>query len=212
MASFEWWVPIPWVLAALSVTVAVIAFRRSRHPAMKIHRMATECLGRHPDWDYHEYFYLDLLCLGTDVFDLEVYLECDHSYREHGRRNSLVRRFQFKPLGALPNPIKNGQVVRFELGDHDFRDLRGRRTFDPRLPSELWPGRVRIAAYHSGRRLLLALSSWRFRRLLRSFDSLCVEGHPLGHKKQPQPEDKAMPNKPLHPTLGSGASRRSSVG
>src|ERR1700676_2691938 len=180
MPHLEWWTPIPWVLALVSIAVAIFVFRRNRHSALKIHKMRTDCLGKHPDYAYHEYWRLDFVCLGADIFDLEVYLECDHSYWQRGRRQSLIRRYAFKPLGDLANPLKNNQVASFELSDHDFRDLRGRKVFDPRLPSQLWPSRVRIAAYHSGQRKLFSRSSWRFRRVLQSFDSLCVEGHPLG--------------------------------
>jgi hypothetical protein len=117
--------------------------------------MAVEYSGRAPDWKYHKYFRLDLLCVGSDVFDLQVFMECDYSYRHRGRRMELSRRMQFKSLDALPNPIKR---------EHHY--------YDTRVPSELSPGRVRIAIYHSGRRLLWARSSWRFRKLLREF---CAE-------------------------------------
>jgi hypothetical protein len=92
MTHLEWWTPNLWVLAIVSIAVAVFVFRRSRHPSLKIHKMWTECLGSYPDYGYHEYWRLDFVCLGADIFDLKAYLECDHSYWQRGRRQSLIRR------------------------------------------------------------------------------------------------------------------------
>jgi hypothetical protein len=136
VSAFPWWTPLPWLLTAIAITIAIIAFRRGRLASVRIHSMEVNCLGRGPSYDYHEYFRVELLCTGADVYGLELFLECDHSYREHGRQQPLVRKFEFKPLGELPVPLKNGQVVAFELGDHDFRDLVGRRWFDPHTA---WP-------------------------------------------------------------------------
>jgi hypothetical protein len=59
------------------------------------------------------------------------------------------------------------------LPDHHFRDLCDRKYLEPRTPSQLWPWLVRLVAYHSGKRRLVTISSWRFWRVLRSFDYLC---------------------------------------
>lgn len=149
---------------------------------MRFVRLDTGCTGRHPDYSYHEYLRLHLLCVGADVFDPVVVLECDHSHRLT-RWGIGTTRSAFKPIDPLPNPWKNGQVLRFELGDHEFRD-QARQFADARVPSELFPSRVRIAVYGSGGRLLVARSSWRFRRALRDFDSLCRE--PLRQSEAPQ--------------------------
>lgn len=183
--NLQWWMPIPWVLAAASATIAVLAFRRSRLPHVRIHRLAVECTARHPDWRNHEYLNLDLLCLGADIFDLEAYCECDYSYRRGWWRYPVSRHSRFVPIGTLPNPVKNGQIVRFETADHEYRFLQDRRYADIRVPSQLWPGRVRIAVYHSGKRLLLSHSSWRFRSLLKQFDSL---GREDGAAPSPYPK------------------------
>jgi hypothetical protein len=177
MSQLQWWTPIPWALALVSIAVALFAFRRNRHPALKIHKMWTDCSARHPDWKYHDHWRVDLLCLGADIFDLELRLECDHSYWHRWRCQSLIRSYDFQPRAGLPNPLKSGQIASFELGDHHFRNLRERKFYDTRVPSQLWPGRVKLVAYHSGRRKLLSRSSWRFRRLLGSFDYLCR--HPM---------------------------------
>jgi hypothetical protein len=160
---------IPWLLGLVSLAVAVAAYRRNRLQVVRIHKMRTDCLGL----PYHDYWRVELLCLGADVFELALRLECDHSYWHRGRRQALVRAYKFEPLGELPNPLKNGQIARFELGDHVFRDLKQRHAFDPRTPSQLWPGKVKLVAYHSGQRRLFSRSAWRFWRLLRSFDYLC---------------------------------------
>lgn len=168
----SWFTPIPCTLTAIGVAIAILSFRRSRMQSLRISGMGVACEGRHPDWKYHEYFTVDLLCVGADTFDLEVWLECDHSYWSRGRRVDLVRKLQFLPTSPLPNPMRNGQVVRFELGDHDYRDLNERHYADTRAPSQLGPWRVRLAIYHSGHRLLFARRAWRFWRRLREFDSL----------------------------------------
>jgi len=141
--------------------------------AVRIIKLTCECTGRHPDYRMHQYLKLTILGVGADVYDLEAYLECDHSYRANGRTHNIIREFKFTPLTDFPNPFKNGQVATLELGDHDCRDLKERHYADTRVPSQILPWRVRLAIYHSGRRLLVVRRSWRFWRLLRQYDSLC---------------------------------------
>lgn len=180
VSGVEWWVPIPWLLAGIGIAIALLNFRRSRHPGIRIHRMRTDCLGKYPDWAYHEYFTVEILCVGADIFDLSVLLESKRPIWHRTRswigwsRMMIVERQEFKPKGDLPNPVKNGQVVVFELSDHFMCNWRatGHGGHLYRCPSQLWPWCVRIVAYHSGRRLLLKRSSWRFPRVLRQFDSI----------------------------------------
>jgi hypothetical protein len=106
---------------------------------------------------------LRLLSIGTDIFDLKVFLESDRpiwhrtSTSWYGwSRLKTTEQQEFKPLGDLPNPIKNGQAVRLELSDHFMCSWRatGHGGHLYRCPSQLWSWQVRIAVYHSGRRLL----------------------------------------------------------
>lgn len=169
-----WWTPVQWILTAIGIVIALFVLRRSRYPAVQFLQVEAECTARHPDWAYHEYLRLALLCTGADIFAPQVFLECDHSH-PLTRWGIGTTRSAFKSIDPLPNPWKNGQVLRFELGDHEFRDLKARGCADAHVPSQLFPSRVRFAIYHSGGRLLAARSSWRFRRVLRDFDSLCRE-------------------------------------
>ncbi len=171
LGPIPWWAAIAWIIGLASAALTAFAVWRNRYQVVKVHKLQTECTSRHPDWDYHNYIQLELLCVGADVFDLSVVLECDHSYWRWLRRIPVARNESFKPVGEHPNPFRNGQVARFELGDHAFRNLRERRYADLRTPSQLWPGKVRIAVYHSGKRQLLVISSWSFRSILRLFDS-----------------------------------------
>lgn len=175
----EWWTPVPWLIGAIGVGVSIYVFRRNRHAFVSVLRMRTDCLAKYPKYDYHDYWTVELVCKGSDIFDLSLFLECKtfYWYRTERifrwRRGSTVGKYQFEPKQPLPDPFRNGQVMAFQLSDHHFRGLEDRKFHHPRTPSELWPGRVRLVAYHAGRRRLFKMSSWRFRRLLRSFDYLC---------------------------------------
>jgi hypothetical protein len=179
MAQLDWWTPVPWLIGAFAIGVSIYAFRRNRHPSVAVLRMATDCLAKFPEWDYHDYLTVELTCRGADIYDFELFLECTHLYWYRTgkvfswRLGSVTRRYQFEPKQPLPNPFKNGQVIALVLPDHHFRNLRDRKIVDPRTPSQLWPRSVRLVAYHAGKRRLLSISSWRFWRLLRSFDYLC---------------------------------------
>lgn len=164
---------ISWVLAFAALCVALLNFRRSRYPRVKFYRLVAECYaGLESDWKYHMYFHLHVLSTGADVFDLKVFLECDHSYRHHGRKIPLLRKFEFEPLDAVPSPFRNGQVLRMRLSDKHFRNLEEQHYADTRTPADLSPSRVRLVAYHSGGRELAVRSSWRFRKVVKSF---CME-------------------------------------
>lgn len=173
IAQVPWWMTVTWALALIGVGVAILAFRRSRLPSLRVHRIRSDCIGRHPGYEMHDYLRVEFVCRGSDVFDLRLVLACDHSYWSRGKRQSLIREHPFKVVGDLPNPLKAGQLARFELGDHHWRDLR--KWYDPRLPSELKPWKVKLIAYQSGKRKIFSRSSWRFRSALRAFDNHPVQ-------------------------------------
>jgi|SRR5579864_6155528 len=177
--QMEWWTPVPWLIAAIGIGVSIYIFQRNRYPSVIVLRMTTECLAKYPEWDYHDYLTVELACRGADMYDFELLLECKHQYWYRTaklfswRLGSVFRSYRFESTSPLPNPFKNGQVVTLILPDHPFRNLRDRKILDPRTPSQLWPGRVRLVAYHAGRRRVLNSSAWRFWRVLRNFDYLC---------------------------------------
>jgi hypothetical protein len=171
LAPMPWWMVVTWIIAVASVFAAIFTIRRNRYQVIKLHKLETKCTARHPDWSYHNYLKVEILSVGADVYDLCVRPECDYSYWTWRGRMPVDRSENFSSVGELANPLKNGQIARFELGDHAFRNLRERHYADTRKPSQLWPGRVRIAVYQSGRRPIFILSSWRFRSALRVFDN-----------------------------------------
>jgi len=164
--------------------------------------MRVDCIGKIPDWTYHEYFTIELLSIGTDIFDLKVFLESErfvwHRTRSWLRwsRMKITEQQQFKPTGDLPNPIKNGQVLSFALSDHFMCDWRatGHGGDLYRCPSQLWPWRVRIAAYHSGR----SCSSDRRGASIVFFGSLI---HSHERPRTSDPCQRPAPNKALQPTV-----------
>ena len=184
IASLAWWVPIPWAIGIVGLAIAIVAFRRTRYPAI---RLRIRCLGylqRPPEQDSHAYLVTEITSLGSDIFDLRAYLEVDTIFWVRKRRSrwlpklpmTTTAKFAFKPArfpikqtDPIPDPVKNGQVVRFELTDHEIQSVALRHRYW-KLPSQRWPGRVRVAVYHSGDRKLLVRKSWWFRRTIRSFD------------------------------------------
>jgi hypothetical protein len=83
-------------------------------------------------------------------------------------------KFPLKAVKTLPDPVKNGQAVRFELTDHEIQSVALRHRYW-KLPSQRWPGHVRLAIYHSGNRILSSRKSWWFRRTIRGFDLGSIE-------------------------------------
>lgn len=175
----EWWNPIPWAIAFVGFLFAVFAYRRNRHPSIVVLEIWSDCLAKHPKWDYHDYLQVKVACRGADIFDLGLFLEIKgfYWYRVKSifpwRVGSGVGKYELEPKEMLPNPFKNGQAITFQISDHAFRNLLERKYADTKTPSQHWPSRVRLVAYHSGHRRLLSLSSWRFWRVLRQFDYLC---------------------------------------
>lgn len=174
MADFPWWAPIPWLIGLVALGIAYVNFRRTRYPSVSLRVGMDGYTQRCGESDYHAYLHVDVVSRGADVFDLEIRLEWSEVLWVRRHRTRWAPRFpmfirhdmQFSAQKALPNPLKNGQALRFELSDHAMRTIAVNNPHW-RLPSERWPGSVRIAAYYSGRRLLAARSSWFFRRALR---------------------------------------------
>ncbi len=184
MTGLDWWVPIPWIIGIVSLTLAIVAFRRTRYPAIRIRIRSLGYLQRSPEQDSHAYLGLEITSLGSDIFDLRAYLEVDTLFWVRKRRSrwlpkvpmTTTAKFAFRPAtfptkqtDPIPDPVKNGQVIRFELTDHEIQSVALRHRYW-RLPSQRWPGRVRITVYHSSDRKLLVRKAWWFRRTIRSFD------------------------------------------
>jgi hypothetical protein len=189
----QWWTAIPWVLGTIAIAVSIYGIRRSHHTSIKVLNMRSDCLAKHPDWKYHDYWRVQIACTGPDIFQFELVLECTSLLWYRRRRGllgwwilSTTSRYRFVPVGEIPAPFKRGQVVTLVLGDHDFRG-------GTNAPSRHWPGNVHLVAYQSGQRKLLDRSSWRFRPLLRNFDYLCR--HPERARALDNPTAPPGPNR-----------------
>jgi len=171
-SGFQWWTPIPWLLATVSIAIALVALRRSRHSAARFHRI--DAFGLHSPPDFPEVWHLsvDILCTGADIFEPQLYLECYYGRARHRSSWPDVLALEFYPAAPVRDAIKNGQVVRFDLTDDHLKralELNGGYFC---LPSRLRRRRARLAFYGSGNRLIAATSSRAFREALRRFESL----------------------------------------
>jgi len=199
MLSFPWWTPVPWLIALLGLMIAIMAYRRTRYPSL---HMSVHCPGYFQssgESHFHAHLYVDLLSGGADIYDLCVRLECVEIIWVRKYRSRWIPRlpmriqhaydlapstghFAAEPSSTQPNPLKSGQSVRFLMTDHHLRSTGLAYPYF-RLPSEYWPGRVRLAVYHSGGRLLKKRSAWRFRSDLRAFDIGTLEA--VGRRPRP---------------------------
>ena len=184
MTAFDWWVPIPWIIGGVSLAMAIVAFRRTRYPAIRLRVRCFGYLQQPPEQDSHAYLGIEILSLGSEIFDLRAYLELDTVFWVRKRRSRwlpklpmtttakfsfLPATFPIKQTAPIPDPVKNGQIVRLELTDHQIQSVALQHRYW-KLPSQRWPGHVRVAVYHSSDRELLVRKSWWFRQAIRSFD------------------------------------------
>jgi len=169
--SFQWWMPIPWALAAVGIAVAVFALRRNRYAVVRFHSVTSYGTQSTVEGSEVWHLFVEVLSTGSDVFDARLFLECYYQPSQSRYNWPDVLVLEFQPTSSLPNPIKNGQVVRFELTDDHLQralELNGGYFC---LPSRLPRRRTRLALYTSGERLIATTSSFAFRRFLRLFDS-----------------------------------------
>jgi hypothetical protein len=147
------------------------------------------------------FIHLDLVCIGTDIFDLTVCLEAWYDYDVHNVADSFNSAGQqldippdavltqtaliyFWPAGGkvrspadeaseVPNPVKKGQQLTFELTRSWLRDMYASSPNATKI-SELPHSRVSIAiASGKGRfpRILDRIPRRRFAHLLRRLDA-----------------------------------------
>ncbi len=170
--SFQWWTPIPWILAAVGITIAIIAFLRSRYPALKINHISAVGIHRAPDWNEIMNLFLRFTCIGSDLYDVKVVLECYYRAKRHRSYWPDVLVLKFNPKIELQNPIKNGQSCDFELDDTNLKEALQSNSDYYCIPSQLPNRRVSIAIYRSGDILVKRISSKHFKEELKIFDSL----------------------------------------
>ncbi len=198
VTDLHWWMPIPWVIGLAAIVIAIVAFRRSRYPRIRFRIVSGGYIQRYPGSTYHAHLFADAISVGSDIFDLQAYLEVDTLCWVRKRRSKWAPRypmpttakFPLKPVKPLPDPVKNGQAVRFELTDHDIQSIALSHRYW-KLPSLRWPGHVRIAFYSGDRRLSIR-KSWWWRGSLRAFDSGSLEALELeGEQPQNQPDSRS---------------------
>ena len=167
--GIHWWTPIPWVLAVFGIAVAVFVYRRNRCTAVRFHHITSYGTSSTPDSEVWQLI-AEVLCTGADIFDARLFLECYYQPSRNRHNWPDVLALEFTSATPLPNPIKNGQVVRFTLTDDHLQraiELNGGYYC---LPSLLPRRRIRLALYASGERLIAITSSRVLRRFLRLFE------------------------------------------
>lgn len=167
--DLPWWIPVPWILAALGILVALLAYRRNRYPLLRLLNVSCHGEAGAPRWRDVARLTVELECVGADIYDFEMRLVVAYARRPRSWTDEL--RLQFWSRVELPNPLKHGQVVRVELTDSHLKKALVLNGGYHCLPSQLPWNRVWLEASRSGRRTVRRFGSWRFRRALRCFDS-----------------------------------------
>ena len=167
--GLEWWTPIPWILAGLAIAFAVFVFYRNRYAVAKFHDITSYGTASPPEFNEVWELNVEVLCCGADIFDPHLFLEC--YYRPSRTRHNWpdVLALELHPVVAAVNPIKNGQVVRYQLTDNHLKRALELNEGYFCLPSELPRRRTRLALYASGNRLIATTSSLAFRRFFKLF-------------------------------------------
>jgi hypothetical protein len=185
--TFQWWYLVTWIIAGISITVAIFALRRGRYGAVKILKLNGHGSGRAPDWKTRGVIEATLISVGADIFDVRVMLEIDYT-RE--KIFPLTLKIPFQIIGELPNPWKNGVAITFQLNDKEVSDnLRISHGYYCE-PSKLPVNKVAIVVYQSGERKVLHISSRRLRKLLKLYDSNCAEALIERNRQQNYRENK----------------------
>jgi hypothetical protein len=165
------WTVVGWAIAAGFGAVAVLNYRRSHFPSIRVTNVRSFGRSGPRDDRSEHYLALDILSFGADVYGLQVFLEARYSTPQDN--SPLAARLQFDVIGTLPDPLKKGQHVGFELPHWKLRDYpfdsrdRGRRPVLRRLPT----GSVAIVVYHAGRRVLERVPAGDFEEALAQFET-----------------------------------------
>jgi len=120
------------------------------------------------------YLTFDLLCHGADLYDVAAWLEAWYGDNPSSGQTGKVS-FQFPAEDIVPNPLRNGQHVKFKLPQRELREFHG---FQPNAKKfyELPAERVSIVIYTSGKVELRRIPSTRFLTQLRRFTEVPAPG------------------------------------
>lgn len=184
ITKLEWWVPVPWVIALLGVALAAFTFYRSRYPSAYFHKITSYGSARPPNFEETWYLRVDILCRGADIFEPKLFLECFYSKSKSRHCWPDVLTLHFYPVTEAPNPIKNGQVVTFQLTDSHLKRALELNGGYHCLPSELFRYRTRLALYASGEKLVAKTSSRSFREHLKLFCQPCASFVRVGSQRE----------------------------
>jgi len=186
---FPWFTPVAWVIGIGSIIVAILGYRRSHLPLIKVRGVYGEFLQVIDSPREDRFIRIDLESCGADIFEIAVSLEVFYVEDVLKLQGQILPpgyeldvplgrevvyastcRTPFIPLGKdLPNPFKKGQHITMELPAGLLHELYERHPQIPKA-STMSPSHVSIVITAAGNRVLKRIPLRKFKKLLARLD------------------------------------------